>query len=83
MRRAQVRFSVTYLCTGRLHAEEIEQQGTQHRDGPSPAAHATLRGMDGGTRTLEDVIRELDGGLLRVNVHEEGMSEADGDEGID
>jgi hypothetical protein len=39
--------------------------------------------MDGGTRTLEDVIRELDGGLLRVNVHEEGMSEADGDEGID
>lgn len=42
------------------------ESGHPNRGRPSPAAHATLQGMSGETRTLEDVIRELDGGLREL-----------------
>lgn len=40
-----------------------EERAAWNHDRPSLAAHATLQGMDSETRMLEEILRDLDGGL--------------------
>jgi predicted nucleotidyltransferase len=42
------------------------EDGHVNRGRPSPAARVTVQSMDGEARTLDDVIRELDGGLRKL-----------------